>query len=109
MFRSLQQFQKANDVFAVEAARRWAARGVTINVMSPGLVNTRIRREAGPLKIADLVLKPFMRKPESAAADVLTLLLDPGLAAATPRRGAAAKDPKSHTAARDVPATPPWS
>lgn len=74
--RALGQYQRANYIYAVEAARRFAGTGITVNVVAPGIVDTGIRRQVGVMRLLNPVLKPFMRSPERAAEDVVAHLMD---------------------------------
>src|SRR5262249_49183391 len=82
-FRALTQSQQANDVFTVEMARRLEGTGVTINVLNPGLVDTRIRREMHWLLhfLMERVFGRFwMMTPAEGARMPLRLALDPEFA-----------------------------
>lgn len=46
------QSKTANVLFAVEAAKRWASDGITINAVMPGVVRTNLMRHADPDAIA---------------------------------------------------------
>ena len=35
-------------LFAVEAARRWAADGITVNALMPGAIQTNLQRHMDP-------------------------------------------------------------
>jgi retinol dehydrogenase 14 len=74
--RALGQYQRANYIYAVEAARRFAGTGVTVNVVAPGIVDTGIRRQVGVMRLLNPLLRPFMRTPERAAEDVVAHLMD---------------------------------
>jgi NAD(P)-dependent dehydrogenase (short-subunit alcohol dehydrogenase family) len=41
------QSKTANVLFAVEAARRWAAAGITVNALAPGRIRTNLMRHIG--------------------------------------------------------------
>jgi NAD(P)-dependent dehydrogenase (short-subunit alcohol dehydrogenase family) len=41
------QSKTANVLFAVEAARRWAAAGITVNALTPGRIRTNLMRHIG--------------------------------------------------------------
>jgi retinol dehydrogenase 12 len=80
--KAFRQFHYANDVFAVQLARRLATRGgrppVTISCLHPGPTRTNIDREM-PLwmkLLLRVVIHPLVsRKPEVPAAAALNLLL----------------------------------
>ncbi|MET0136189.1 MAG: SDR family NAD(P)-dependent oxidoreductase, partial [Kibdelosporangium sp.] len=83
------QSKTANILFAVEAARRWAAAGVTVNALTPGRIRTNLIRyvsdEAG--KIAS-DLKPDevpWKTPEQGAATSVLLAASPLVTGVTGR------------------------
>jgi NAD(P)-dependent dehydrogenase (short-subunit alcohol dehydrogenase family) len=43
------QPKTANILFAVEATRRWAADGITVNALNPGAIATNLQRHAPSL------------------------------------------------------------
>jgi len=47
------QSKTANVLFAVEANRRWAADGVTVNALNPGRIHTNLLRHIGDVATAD--------------------------------------------------------
>lgn len=61
----------ANVLFAREAARRWAAAGVTVNALHPGGLRTGIAREL-PWFLR-LMVRVAFASPERAAADIAWL------------------------------------
>jgi len=82
MIRAFRQFHYANDVFAIELARRLQVTGdgplVTVSCLHPGPTKTRIDREM-PLWMKLMVrfaVHPFFsRKPDVPAATAIKLLL----------------------------------
>lgn len=78
----------ANLLFMREAARRWAADGLTVNAVHPGFVATRIGRDGDGGWLGDLIvplLKPFARTPEKGAATSVHLATSPQVAGVTGR------------------------
>jgi NAD(P)-dependent dehydrogenase (short-subunit alcohol dehydrogenase family) len=74
---ALDQAQVANDLFTLELADRTAERGVTANVVNPGLVETDIRK-SGPLIMRILDFVPFVRdSPEKVARTPFYLAAHP--------------------------------
>ncbi len=66
----------ANILFAREAARRWAASGITVNSLHPGFVATRLGRDGDGGRIGDLAMilgKPFAKTPERGATTSIYL------------------------------------
>jgi NAD(P)-dependent dehydrogenase (short-subunit alcohol dehydrogenase family) len=67
------QAKTANVLFAVEAARRWAADGITANALMPGAIATRLQRHTGGAKTP-----PDLRKsPQQGAATSVLLAVSP--------------------------------
>ena len=62
------QSKTANILFAVEATRRWAADGITVNALNPGAIATGLQRHIG----GTLVTPPEKQKtvPQGAATSV---------------------------------------
>ena len=73
------QSKTANVLFAVEAARRWAAAGITVNALAPGRIRTNLMRHIGdetntavPDRFqADSTDIPWKTPSEGAATSVL--------------------------------------
>lgn len=49
------QSKTANILFAVEAARRWAADGIAVNALHPGSIRTSLQRHVDPDELARMV------------------------------------------------------
>ena len=84
VLRAVSQFCEANDVFALELARRMTAavlsQNVAVTVLKVGAVRTNIRRQfpAWMKLLVPLVIDPFLSQtPEQIAASARHLLLDP--------------------------------
>jgi NAD(P)-dependent dehydrogenase (short-subunit alcohol dehydrogenase family) len=82
--RALSQFCEANDVFALELARRMTAavpsQNVAVTVLKVGAVRTKIRAQFPTWMklLVPLVIDPFLSQtPEQIAASARHLLLDP--------------------------------
>ncbi|MEM9862024.1 MAG: SDR family NAD(P)-dependent oxidoreductase [Myxococcota bacterium] len=73
----VKQFQQANDALVVELAARYAASGVRMHCLNPGLVNTEIHQAWPPLLRALMngLLRPLiMKSPERAARVPLSIV-----------------------------------
>jgi len=84
VLRAVSQFCEANDVFALELARRMTAavlsQNIAVTVPKVGAVRTNIRRQfpAWMKLLVPLVIDPFLSQtPEQIAASARHLLLDP--------------------------------
>ena len=81
MFKCHHQFQQLNDVFMVEAQRRWGnlGKGIQFHSSVPGLVDTGIVRDFRGLFgfFYNTLLRPIKKSPTSTAACLLPLLLGP--------------------------------
>jgi NAD(P)-dependent dehydrogenase (short-subunit alcohol dehydrogenase family) len=84
VLRAVSQFCEANDVFALELARRMTAavlsQNVAVTVLKVGAVRTNIRRQFPTWMklLVPLVIDPFLSQtPEQIAASARHLLLDP--------------------------------
>jgi NAD(P)-dependent dehydrogenase (short-subunit alcohol dehydrogenase family) len=84
VLRAVSQFCEANDVFALELARRMAAavpsQNVAVTVLKVGAVRTNIRSQfpAWMKLLVPLVIDPFLSQtPAQIAASARHLLLDP--------------------------------
>jgi NAD(P)-dependent dehydrogenase (short-subunit alcohol dehydrogenase family) len=76
--------QRANDIYGVELATRLQGRGVTINIMNPGIVDTDIRRSLPSgrkllVRLLELVLRPMTLEPSESARQVMRLATAPAL------------------------------
>ena len=58
------QSKSANALFAVEAARRWAADGIVANAVMPGAIKTQLQRHSGELKSPE----SYWKTPQQGAA-----------------------------------------
>ncbi|SDZ19323.1 NAD(P)-dependent dehydrogenase, short-chain alcohol dehydrogenase family [Amycolatopsis xylanica] len=71
------QSKTANVLFAVEATRRWADDGITVNALMPGSIQTALQRHVDPEEIARLraaagsELRPWKTTEQGAATSVL--------------------------------------
>ncbi|MEU7528730.1 SDR family NAD(P)-dependent oxidoreductase [Saccharothrix sp. NPDC042600] len=69
------QSKTANILFAVEAARRWAADGITVNALMPGSIPTNLQRHVDPDELARLAASVpghrFKTVEQGAATSVL--------------------------------------
>jgi len=83
------QSKTANVLFAVEAAQRWAADGITVNALHPGSIATNLQRHVDPDVIARLraerrgVITP--KTPDQGAATSVLLAASPLLDGVTGR------------------------
>lgn len=70
--------KQANRMLTWALARRLKGRPVTVNAMSPGLVNTDLNRNAqGGFKVVFKILKMFARTPEKGADTIVYLASSP--------------------------------
>jgi NAD(P)-dependent dehydrogenase (short-subunit alcohol dehydrogenase family) len=67
------QSKTANILFAVEAARRWAADGITANALMPGAIPTNLQRHLGGMKTRE----EWRKTPEQGAATSVMLAVSP--------------------------------
>jgi NAD(P)-dependent dehydrogenase (short-subunit alcohol dehydrogenase family) len=69
------QSKTANILFAVEAAQRWAADGITVNALMPGSIATNLQRHVDPEELARLAASVpghrFKTVEQGAATSVL--------------------------------------
>jgi len=83
------QSKTANVLFAVEAAKRWAADGITANALHPGGINTNLQRHVDPEAIARLIAARggaiTWKTPEQGAATSVLLAASPLLDGVTGR------------------------
>ncbi|MDO5625363.1 MAG: SDR family NAD(P)-dependent oxidoreductase, partial [Pseudomonadota bacterium] len=75
------QSKSANALFAVEAARRWAADGITANAVMPGAIRTNLQRHTGELKSSD----DYWKTPAQGAATSVLAAASPLLDGVTGR------------------------
>ncbi|SCF06098.1 NAD(P)-dependent dehydrogenase, short-chain alcohol dehydrogenase family [Micromonospora coriariae] len=61
----------ATALFAVEANRRWAGDGITVNAANPGAVTTNLGRHLTEKDLAQLPAYDFKTPPQGAATSVL--------------------------------------
>ncbi len=78
--RAYEQSKLAIVLFTYELSRRLKSSGVTVNVLSPGRVNTAIgdKHATGIYRKLWLLNKPILRPVSKGAATYLYLTLDPG-------------------------------
>jgi NAD(P)-dependent dehydrogenase (short-subunit alcohol dehydrogenase family) len=78
------QSKTANILFAVEAARRWAHDGVTVNAVNPGGVRGRLQRHLSEAELAEMdgraAAGPGWKSPEQGAATSVYVATAPVLA-----------------------------
>jgi NAD(P)-dependent dehydrogenase (short-subunit alcohol dehydrogenase family) len=79
------QSKTANVLFAVEATRRWAGDGITVNALMPGGIRTRLQRyvteeELAALRRASGAEQPQWKTPEQGAATSILVATSPQLA-----------------------------
>lgn len=68
--RAYAESKLANVLFTRALARRWSGRGVTVNAVHPGVVNTRIAADGdarGVIKLLWDIGRPFMLSPADGA------------------------------------------
>jgi NAD(P)-dependent dehydrogenase (short-subunit alcohol dehydrogenase family) len=75
------QSKTANILFAVEATKRWAADGITVNALHPGSISTSLQRHVDPAEIqrlrARLSSQIVQKTPEQGAATSVLLATSP--------------------------------
>jgi NAD(P)-dependent dehydrogenase (short-subunit alcohol dehydrogenase family) len=76
------QSKTANVLFAVEASKRWAEDGITVNALMPGAIRTRLQRyvseeELDRLRRASGSAAPDWKTPEQGAATSVLLASSP--------------------------------
>jgi NAD(P)-dependent dehydrogenase (short-subunit alcohol dehydrogenase family) len=79
------QSKTANVLFAVEAAKRWAADGITVNAVMPGAIRTNLQRHISEEEIDRVRAAaggggPKWKTPEQGAATSVLLATSPLLA-----------------------------
>ncbi|GAA1600829.1 SDR family NAD(P)-dependent oxidoreductase [Catellatospora bangladeshensis] len=84
------QSKTANVLFAVEAARRWAADGITVNALMPGAISTNLQRYISEEDLVRLraqldAAEVFWKTPEQGAATSVLLAASPLVAGVTGR------------------------
>jgi NAD(P)-dependent dehydrogenase (short-subunit alcohol dehydrogenase family) len=67
------QAKTANVLFAVEATRRWAGDGITVNALMPGAIATNLQRHSGGMKTA----ADLQKTPQQGAATSVLLAVSP--------------------------------
>jgi NAD(P)-dependent dehydrogenase (short-subunit alcohol dehydrogenase family) len=72
-------------IVSFELARRLEGRGISVNLVHPGLVATRIGNLGGKFGLVWRLCKPFMRSAEQGAATTLHVATDPRLDGVTGR------------------------
>ncbi len=73
--------KKAFFYFTMDAAEKWAERGITVNCADPGIVSTNIIRQGNVVvdKLCDLFFRPIIKTPTQGASTMLKLALDPAI------------------------------
>ena len=73
--------KKAFFYFTMDAAEKWAERGITVNCAYPGIVSTNIIRMDNKVvdTLCDLFFRPIIKTPTKGASTMLMLALDPAL------------------------------
>lgn len=73
--------KKAFFYFTIDAAEKWAERGISVNCADPGIVSTNIIRMGNKVvdKLCDLFFRPIIKTPTKGASTMLMLALDPTL------------------------------
>ena len=80
------QSKTAVVLFAVEAARRWAADGITVNAVHPGAILTNLTRHMDQEELAAAVARGYTFKtPEQGAATSVLVAVSPLLDGVTGR------------------------
>ena len=76
------QSKTANVLFAVEATRRWAHRGITANALMPGGIFTNLQRHWDPAVLAEIKAQhaATSKTPQQGAATSVLLATSPDLA-----------------------------
>jgi NAD(P)-dependent dehydrogenase (short-subunit alcohol dehydrogenase family) len=80
-WRAYGQSKTANVLFAVEAHRRWADHGITVNALNPGGIRTRLQRHLSEDELAGMQARaadgPGWRTPQQGAATSALLAASP--------------------------------
>jgi NAD(P)-dependent dehydrogenase (short-subunit alcohol dehydrogenase family) len=76
------QSKTANVLFTVEAQRRWAAHGITVNAVMPGAIETNLQRHVDAAELDRLRTRtggagPAWKTPEQGAATSVLLAASP--------------------------------
>jgi NAD(P)-dependent dehydrogenase (short-subunit alcohol dehydrogenase family) len=76
------QSKTANVLFAVEAQRRWADHGITVNALTPGAIETNLQRHVHAAELDRLRARmggagPAWKTPEQGAATSVLLAASP--------------------------------
>ena len=84
------QSKTANVLFAVEAARRWADDGITVNALMPGGIRTNLQRHVDDAVLERMrqeagVSGPMWKTPQQGAATSVLLAVSPLVEGATGR------------------------
>lgn len=84
------QSKSANVLFAVEAARRWADDGISVNALTPGGIRTGLQRHISDADLARLRMQagagaPRWKTPEQGAATSVLLAASPLVSGVTGR------------------------
>ena len=77
-FRAYGQSKTANILFAVEASKRWAQEGITVNALTPGAIHTALQRHMTDEEMAQLDATDISWKtPQQGAATSVLLATSP--------------------------------
>jgi len=81
-FTAYGQSKTANVLFAVEATRRWASDGITVNALMPGGIRTNLQRyvpdeELERMRVAAGVTGAMWKTPEQGAATSILVATSP--------------------------------
>jgi NAD(P)-dependent dehydrogenase (short-subunit alcohol dehydrogenase family) len=81
-FTAYGQSKTANVLFAVEATRRWASDGITVNALMPGGIRTNLQRyvpdeELERMRVAAGVTGTMWKTPEQGAATSILVATSP--------------------------------
>ena len=80
------QSKTAVSLFAVEAARRWAGDGITVNAVHPGAILTNLTRHMDQEELAAAIARGYTFKtPEQGAATSVLVATSPQLSGVTGR------------------------
>jgi NAD(P)-dependent dehydrogenase (short-subunit alcohol dehydrogenase family) len=85
-FQAYAQSKLANILFTYELSRRMSGKGVTVNCVHPGAVDSGLWRESrGLLRVALRAARPFFLTSEEGAAGLILLATSPALSAVSGR------------------------
>ena len=102
-WKAYAQSKLANILFTYELARRWQGRGITVNCLHPGAVDTALWRESrGFLRVVLRAARPFFRTPAEGAAGIIQLADAPELAEVSGKYFKKGRATRSASAAYDA-------